>query len=164
MSFTFGTYGDWSKAGIALRGLSQDHRLAAFKAVVDKDGEMIRQKLVGHISKQDLNWIPLAEKTVKNKGHNKVYIETGTLRNNLVARRIRAPFNGYSLYIGANPWTRSAKGEKLSTIMIYLEYGTSTIPARPLIRPTWAEVREQVKDDMRNVIRGLIRGGVGGGK
>lgn len=164
MSLKFGTWGDWSKAGIALRGLSRDNRLAAFKAAVDKDGRMIRQKLVGHIDKQDLNWAPLARKTVELKGHDKIYVETGTLRNGLVVRRVSSPKRGYSIFIGASPWAKSADGGKLSDIMIYMEYGTFKQQARPLIRPTWREVREQVKADMRAVIRGIIKGGVNGGE
>ena len=61
--FTFGTYGDWSRAGVALRGLSKN-MTSVFTAVVDKDGEMIRERLVGHIDSQDLGWTPLADSTV----------------------------------------------------------------------------------------------------
>ena len=157
----FSTYGDWSRAGVVLRNLSK-HILPAFKVTIDKDGELIRERLVGHINAQDLSWKPLAQKTIELKGHNKIYIETGSLKNGIVARRIRAPKNGYSLFIGCNAWEKNSKGSKLSDIMIYLEYGTSKIPARPLIRPTWEELRGQIKDDLRKTLKGLIRGEIGG--
>ena len=141
--FTFGTYGDWSRAGVALRGLS-NNMTSVFTAVVDKDGEMIRERLVGHIDSQDLGWTPLADSTVILKGSSKIYVETGTLKNNLKVRKISAPSMGYSIFIGANPWTTNKDGTKLSDLMIWLEYGTSRMPARPLIRPTWDEVKSPV--------------------
>ena len=159
--FTFGNYGDWSRAGVALRGLSKN-MTSVFTAVVDKDGEMIRERLVGHIDSQDLGWTPLADSTVILKGSSKIYVETGTLKNNLKVRKISAPSMGYSIFIGANPWTTNKDGTKLSDLMIWLEYGTSRMPARPLIRPTWDEVKSQVKADMRKALVGLIRGEIGG--
>ena len=123
---------------------------------------MIRERLVGHIDSQDLGWTPLADSTVILKGSSKIYVETGTLKNNLKVRKISAPSMGYSIFIGANPWTTNKDGTKLSDLMIWLEYGTSRMPARPLIRPTWDEVKSQVKADMRKALVGLIRGEIGG--
>ena len=160
----FKQYGDWAKAGAVLRGLSSSgHVTAAFRATVDKDGKMICDKLVGHIDSQDLGWKPLAEHTIELKhGNSTIYVETGTLKNGIRARRISAPSNGYSLFIGCAPQAHNKDGSKLSDIMVYLEYGTVHNPARPLIRPTWDEVKAQVKDDMRKTLKGLIRGEIGG--
>lgn len=159
--FSFSQYGDWARAGTVLRGLSQN-MTKAFKITVDRNGRMLQKRLVGHIDAQDLKWVPLAPSTVKKKGHSKIYIETGSLKNGILVRRISAPSYGYSLYIGCNPWTRNKDGVKLSDIMIYLEYGTMKIPARPLVRPTWKEVRAHVKEEMRRTLRGLVRGEIGG--
>lgn len=159
----FSTYGDWARAGVVLRGLANPgHVLSVFKAAIDADGNMIKSKLVGHIDAQDLGWAPLSPRTVALKGHSKIYIETGTLRGGIKVRAIRAPANGYSIFIGASPWARNKDGRKLSEVMICLEYGTSRMPARPLIRPTWNEVKDQVKAHMREALHGLIRGEVGG--
>lgn len=160
--FKFGTYGDWAKADVVLRGLA-NNMTAVFKATVDKNGELIREKLVGHIDSQDLNWVPLSEKTIALKnGNSTIYVETGTLRDGIVCRRISAPAKGYSLAIGCNPWTRNEDGTKLSDILIYLEYGTLKMPARPLLRPTWDEMKSVVKADMRRTLKGMIRGEIGG--
>lgn len=160
--FKFRKYGDWARADVVLRGLSKN-MTAVFKATVDKNGELIREKLVGHIDSQDLNWTPLSEKTIAlKKGNSTIYVETGTLKEGIVCRRISAPSLGYSLAIGCNPWSRNSDGTKLSDIMIYLEYGTSQIPARPLLRPTWDEVKSVVKNDLRKALKGMIRGEIGG--
>lgn len=164
-TMTFSRYGDWARAGTVLRGLSSrgGRVTKAFKATVDRDGNIIKEKLVGHIDAQDLNWKPLSPHTIELKhGNSTVYVETGTLKKNIRARRISAPSNGYSLFIGCAPQAHNKDGSKLSDIMIYLEYGTSKIPARPLIRPTWDEVKGQIKNDMRKTLRGLIRGEIGG--
>lgn len=159
----FSTYGDWAKAGVVLRGLSNSGKVkSVFKSAVDADGNMIKSKLVGHIDAQDLGWAPLSPHTVALKGHDKIFVETGSLRAGIRVRAIRAPSNGYSIFIGASPWVKNTDGRKLSDIMRYLEYGTSKMPARPLIRPTWNEVKDKVKADMRKTLHGLIRGGVGG--
>lgn len=160
--FTFGRYGDWAKAGVALRGISKN-LTPAFRAQVDKDGEMVLKKLTDHIDSQDLGWTPLDPHTVELKhGDSTIYVETGFLKNNLKVRKISAPQNGYSIFIGANPWVTDKDGVKLSDLLIYLEYGTVHSPARPLVRPTWDEVKGVVKQHMRDLLKGLIRGEVGG--
>ena len=157
----FSQYGDWARANVVLRGLA-NNMTDVFRATIDKDGEMIRQKLIGHINAQDLGWTPLSPKTVARKGHDTIYVETGSLKNGIKVRRISSPAKGYSISVGCNPWTKNSKGDKLSDILIYLEYGTSKIPARPLLRPTWDEVKSVVKEDMRKTLRGLITGEIGG--
>lgn len=159
----FSTYGDWAKAGVVLRGLSNTKRVrGVFKDALDMNGEMIKDKMVKHIDAQDLNWTPLSPHTVVLKGNDKIYVETGSLRNGLSVRTIRSPSNGYAVFIGASPYSRNVDGTKLSDVMTYLEYGTSKIPARPLIRPTWNEVKSKVKADMRKTLRGIVRSGIGG--
>ena len=159
----FSTYGDWAKAGVVLRGLSNTKRVrGVFKDALDMNGEMIKDKLVKHIDAQDLNWVPLSPHTVALKGHDKIYIETGSLKKGLAVRTMRSPSNGYAVFIGASAWARNVDGRKLSDVMTWLEYGTSKMPARPLIRPTWNEVKSKVKADMRKTLRGIVRSGVGG--
>ena len=158
--FTFGRYGDWSRAGVALRGIS-NNLTPAFKAQVDKDGEMVLKRMVQHIESQDLGWTPLNENTIALKhGDDTIYVETGFLKNNLKVRKISAPAKGYSVFIGANPWVSDKDGVKLSDLLIYLEYGTVHSPARPLVRPTWDEVSGIVKQHMRELLKGVIRGEV----
>lgn len=159
----FSTYGDWAKAGVVLRGLSKTGSIReSFKRTLKSDGEMIKDKLVNHIIMQDLGWKPLSPHTVILKGHSKIYLETYSLVRNLSVRPIKAPHNGYAVYIGAHPSSKNVDGTKLSDVMKYLEYGTRRIPARPLIRPTWNEVKDKVRAHMKNTLRGYIRSGIGG--
>ena len=158
MSFSFSSYGDWSRAGVAMRALSTN-LLPAFTAQMDSDGNFVKTSLIQHIESQDLGWTPLSERTVALKhGDTTIYVETGFLKNNLKVRKIRAPKDGYSLFIGANPWTTTADGMKLSDILIYLEYGTDKIPARPLVRPTWDGIAPIIKANWRSLLKDLIGG------
>ena len=160
MSLKFTRTGDWARAGATLKMLSTGSIVPAFSAQMREDGELILEKLLEHIELQDLNWTPLSETTIAQKGHDTIYVETGFLRDNLKVRKVRAPKNGLTYFIGADAWTiHKPSGLKFSDLMIYLEYGTEKIPARPLIRPTMQEVEKTIQRHWRECLRDLITKG-----
>lgn len=148
-------FGDWTRAGVVLQGLSVNI-FPAFKAQILADGEMIVETLKGHIQAQDLPWAPIAGSTVAIKGNSLIYIDTGYLMDSIKVRRIRSVANGMTIFVGANPWTKTSSGHKLSDLMIWLEYGTSKMPARPLIRPTWDEVEPIISGNWEALLKDLI--------
>lgn len=153
-------FGDWTKAGQVLQVLSSGGIVPAFQAQIEADGELILKTLRGHIDKQDLNWEPLSDRTIELKnGSEKIYVETGFLKENLKVRKVRSPKNGITYFIGADAWTtHKPSGLKFSDLMIYLEYGTSTIPPRPLIRPTMEELESTIKKHWNTVLKDLVKG------
>ena len=154
-------FGDWTKAGIILQSLSAGKIGPAMSAQLKDDGDIILEKIVGHIDSQDLNWTPLAESTIALKsGDETIYVETGFLKSNLKVRKVKAPKNGVTYFIGADAWTKhSPSGLKFSDLMIYLEYGTANIPARPLIRPTFEELEAILKKHWKDCLQDLMKGG-----
>lgn len=152
-------FGDWTRAGVVLQRLSVN-LCPAFKAQLRDDGELILKTLQDHIDSQDLGWTPLSPHTVELKGGDTtIYVETGALRGSLEVRKVRAPANGITLFIGASAWKRHPSGVKLSDLMIWLEYGTNKMPPRPLIRPTWEEVEPIIKSNWRELLKDLIESG-----
>jgi hypothetical protein len=153
--------GDWQKAAILLRNLQTN--LAPFMdGDLYKKGEFVLDRLKSHIDSQDLSWTPLSQRTVELKGGSTtIYIETGYLRDNLVIRRLKSRVRGSTIIIGASPWkTHVPSGEKMSKIMMWLEYGTDKIPPRPLIRPTYDEIKPLMEKEWVTVLREFIdRGG-----
>lgn len=152
-------FGDWTRAGVVLQGLSVN-LVPAFKAQLEEDGNLVLKTLIDHIDAQDLPWAPLSERTIQLKGGDStIYVETGYLKDNLQVRRVKSVANGVTLFIGASAWKRTPEGVKLSDLMIWLEYGTRKMPARPLIRPTWDEVEPILKDNWRVLLQDLIETG-----
>lgn len=152
-------FGDWTRAGVILQALS-NKITPAFSAKIKDDGELILEKMVGHIESQDLNWKPLSEHTIALKnGDETIYVETGFLKDNLKVRKVKSPKNGITYFIGADAWTTHPSGVKFSDLMIYLEYGTANMPARPLIRPTFDELQDTIKKHWENCLKDLLRGG-----
>lgn len=149
--------GDWNKAGLYLQNLAVK-LYPAFSAKLYEDGQFVLEKMRGHIDNQDLNWIPLSERTVALKGGSTtIYIETGKLRSGLTVRRIKSKANGSTIFIGASPWKKH-DGIKMSDLMIWLEYGTDKIPPRPLIRPTIEEVQDILKEHWKDLMKELLKG------
>ena len=72
---------------------------------------------------------------------------------------MKSPKNGITYFIGADAWTTHPSGVKFSDLMIYLEYGTANMPARPLIRPTFDELQDTIKKHWENCLKDLLRGG-----
>lgn len=158
MSLSLKMTGDWNRAGIHLQNLAVKLR-PAFQAQFDEDGEFVLKTMQGHIDKQDLSWIPLAERTIELKGGDTtIYVETGALRNGLSVRRIKSSVNGSTIFVGASPWKRHEGGMKLSDLLIWLEYGTDKIPPRPLVQPTMKEVEKVLKDHWKDLFSDLVRG------
>lgn len=153
-------FGDWTKAGVLLQSLSSNKIVPAFSAQLKEDGNLILERIVSHIDSQDLNWTPLSERTIELKnGDETIYVETGFLKNNLKVRKVKAPKNGVTYFIGADAWTKHSSGIKFSDLMIYLEYGTANIPARPLIRPTYDELEDLLKRHWKQCLQDLMKGG-----
>lgn len=148
--------GDWKRAGIFFKKLSV--RLQpAFEAELYENGQLVLKTLQGHIDKQDLKWTPLSERTVELKGGDTtIYVDTGTLRNGLVVRRIKSSVKGSTIFVGASPWKRHESGVKMSDLMIWLEYGTDKIPPRPLIAPTKEEVEGMLHKSWKELMKDLI--------
>lgn len=150
--------GDWNRAGLWLRNLAVKLR-PAFEAQLWEDGQFVLKTMQGHVDSQDLNWTPLAERTVELKGGDTtIYVQTGELRNGLTVRRIKSGVKGSTLFIGASPWKRHSSGMKMSELMIWLEYGTDKIPPRPLVQPTIEEVESILKDNWRDLMQELVKG------
>lgn len=146
-------YGDWAKAGVMLKALSVKLMPLA-QAKIYENGQLVLDTLKGHIDKQDLNWTPLAKSTIRKKGGEKIYIETGALKDGLSIRKIKSSKNDVTIFIGASPWKKHApSGLKFSDLMIYLEYGTTEIPPRPLIQPTYDELQKRLKSGWEDVIK-----------
>ena len=152
------------KAGIVLKNLSVK-LYPAFELQLQKDGQFILETMKGHIDNQDLNWTPLAERTIALKGgDDTIYIDSGALRDGLVVRRVKSTVKGSTFFIGGSPWkrhTNSHTGESvpMNSIMIWLEYGTDKMPPRPLIQPTYDEVMDIITKNWENYFKKLCKGG-----
>ena len=150
--------GDWNKAGIFMKNLAVKLK-PAFEAQLWEDGHFILEKMRDHIDSQDLDWTPLAQRTIELKGgDDTIYVETGALRDGLVVRRIKSTTKGSTIFVGASPWKRHEGGMKMSDLLIWLEYGTDKIPPRPLVQPTIEEVEDILKDHWEDLMKELIKG------
>lgn len=149
--------GDWNKAGLYMKNLAVKLK-PAFEAQLYEDGEFVLEVMKDHIDNQDLNWTPLAERTVELKGGDTtIYVETGQLKDGLVVRRIKSSTKGSTIFVGASPWKRHEGGMKMSELMIWLEYGTDKIPPRPLVQPTIEEVKDLLKEHWEDLMKELMR-------
>lgn len=149
--------GDWNRAGVYMKNLAVKLK-PSFEAQLYEDGQFVLEKMREHIDNQDLNWTPLAERTIELKGGDgTIYVETGALRDGLVVRRIKSTTKGSTIFVGASPWKRHPSGMKMSDLMIWLEYGTDKIPPRPLVEPTIEEVKDLLKTHWEDLMKELIK-------
>lgn len=157
-----GLTGDWKRAGITLKNLA-NKATDRSRRRLRTQGEEIRRAIINHIDNQDLNWTPLSPITIRlKKGDSRIYIETGEFKSKIVVRGIKSTKSQSTIFIGANPWTmHNGSKMKMSTLLNILEYGNKYIPPRPLIRPTWEEMKPKVETTFRKGfiedMKGLIR-------
>ena len=164
MSMSLKMTGDWKKAGIVLKNLAVK-LYPAFDLQLQKDGQFILEKLQSHIDSQDLNWTPLSDRTVALKGGDTtIYVDSGTLRDGLVVRRVKSSVRGCTFFIGGSPWKKHKNahtGEEvpMDSLVIWLEYGTDKMPPRPLIQPTYEEVKDIITKNWEDYFKKLCKGG-----
>lgn len=108
----------------------------------------LRQKVVGHILAQDLQWATLSRSTQKNKRENKtlIYIDTELYLNSIKVWK-----DGNGAYVGIKKGTvykRKTGAVNLERVAIWMEYGTHKQPARPVWGPSMQELggKEGIRD------------------
>lgn len=154
MPYILEKVGDWEKMNSFFNKLSSDYLQDAFKDKLREDGDLLVEKIKGHIISQDLGWTPLAESTERKKGGSMIYVESGSLLNSIQAKEVQG--NGdLSIQVGAEGGHPS--GEDASQILEWLEYGTHKIPPRPLIRPTYEEMQSTLKSGWNELLASLLK-------
>lgn len=150
--------GEWTRAGIMLKSIQASIRPVAH-AKLYETGELVVERMIENIESQSISWTPLSEDTVRQKGgNNTIYVDSGTLKDKLSVRRVATKNNRSTIFIGASTWkTHQPSGLRFSDLMIFLEYGTRNIPARPLVRPTWHEVEKEVENSLGSILTDLIK-------
>ena len=155
MNFKLTKQGDWAKVR-HIMGYKLPELVPYITEKIDEYGEIALEIIQGHIENQSLPWTPLSEETIRIKGHSKIYIETGVLSNGLEVKRIDNGKN--ELFIGFSNETTHESGLSYGQLMVMLEYGTIHAPPRPLIRPSFDEVKRIITHDLIPLIDQYMRG------
>lgn len=129
----------WRVVGKWFHNLQSKKYMDVYDETLKQLGKEIADKVVNHIRAQDLNWKPLAVATANRKGSNLIYMDTQkyvrSIRRNI--RSQGADKRKLTIKVaGKHP-----SGLSMQQLAMYLEYGTSTIPSRPLWRPVFKEVK-----------------------
>ncbi len=161
MALTLRKVGEWNIAERVLNSLSKN-LYPEFKAYVDTAGQLYLDKVLSHIDSQDLGWTPLSEHTIAVKGGSStILVETGFLRGGIQAISVSSSDTAYSIFVGAMQGINHPSGMPLSDLMMWIEYGTDRMPARPLIRPSWDEVKDQVTKEALKLLQNSVMSGRG---
>ncbi len=131
-------YGDWAQFSRWLRKVKSREFAKNYRSQMTAFGKHTRDNIRGHIILQDLDWVPLSDATITKKGHDEVYMETESY------------FKSISIEVKTQPGSMDVvifpegkhgpSGLPMAMLAGYLEYGTETIPSRPLWRPTVHEL------------------------
>lgn len=112
-------------------------------------GARYERALTEQIHKGDSSWAPLSAAWAEQKGHGNQWYHTGTLES-----AIKYEIQGDSVYIGIV----KPEGD-LGKIAITLEFGTSTIPARPLFAPVADEYSDEIVELAKEWVQAQIQRG-----
>jgi hypothetical protein len=137
---TVSFYGDWPHIGIRverLKGAYQQQRRA--QKLVMELGRAVAKEVTHHIKMQDLDWVPLFDRTIERKGHEKVYLETFEYFKSIRVMLTDTSRNESEASVFAAGMHPKA-GLPIQYLALVLENGTATIPARPLWRPVFDNI------------------------
>lgn len=133
--------GDWDVFFGGMQQLSQEDFFQDCMDDFVKLGQKIEELLKTHIIEQDLPWRKLSEVTIKLKGHDTIFIETGDYYDGI---RLETSYKGkYQAELLVYPSGLNKKsGINYDQIAFWQEYGTTKIPSRPM----WRVVVTELKD------------------
>jgi hypothetical protein len=132
-------FGDWDRMNRWKQSIRGGRWLGDMLQDLSKFGDEVKDMVTGHIDRQDLPWPELSGSTIKAKGFDTIYVETGAYRNS-IRKFVTKRGSGMSLVVRVTG-THPGSGLSMSELGTYLEFGTSTIPARPLWGPVLAEIK-----------------------
>jgi hypothetical protein len=118
-------------------------------ALIAKLGREIRQEIINNMMKSPPP--PLAASTIRRKGHGRSWFETGfMIRSALSAPAVRRPSSSkITLVIGVTKEIHPSAGIPTNELFSYLEYGTKSSPARPVILPIEMSIRNNAYDPLK---------------
>ena len=148
--------GDWGKFDKSISAMVDRKLIPLMKVSIGESGKLVLKTLVGHVQTQDLNWAPLSVETLDRKSSALTFLETGELINNLVMQEVVDKADRYTVFVGAPNTVHSPSGERYSDIMLYMEFGTLQNPARPLIQPTFDELRRKITDALIEAVKSAL--------
>lgn len=140
---SFQRYGDWDVT-LSMAQHLHDDVTDANKVVLKNIALMAESIAVKHIRNQDLRWAPLSPRYAawkkKNRRSYKIYISTSDFMQSVTSQ---VNSFGTQSVAGVFKKSRNRDGQVIADIGKMLEWGSikKGIPARPLWRPTYEEVR-----------------------
>lgn len=137
--------GDWNKLHYAL-GQINTRLMPQATLKVYEDGDMVLEKLQGHIEAQDLGWKP-----VKTYSTGKWWVETGELTSGMEALRV-SKGTGRGVFVGFLADKQHHSGESAAELAVFIE------ETHALVEPTWKEVKETILSSWKDFIIEFVRG------
>lgn len=138
--------GDWKRAEYVVKNFTKLARKPLIKATA-KSAQIIEATLVKHMQNQDLGWASLSAAYKKFKERkklsNQILIATSTLMNSITHQIVDG---GLGAFVGVLRTAKGRDGKQEVMIAAVHEFGSGVrnIPARPLFRPTFKEVKPMV--------------------
>lgn len=131
-------YGEWVQTHAWLHGL-QAAPLDPFSDKLEDLGKAIQKSVQQHIVEQDLDWAPLAHSTIRQKGFDSILMHTLEYVQKIEFEVLKSSLNQWELIVYPKG-EHTASGLPMQTLAMYLEYGTSRMPERPLWRVVFEEI------------------------
>ena len=141
------TFGDWNQLYATLDKLKNVEKEVDDDA--KKQAEMLKQAIQSYVTGQQGGWTPLAPYTVNKKGNSTILIETGTMINSLTVDKVgEADYFIHFTGMNAEKSNEQVASEN--------EYGTSTAPPRPFVRPVYEREGKKAVEGVMNAIKELL--------
>lgn len=130
------------------------------KETLRKAARKYNKIIRGHIDRQDLGLIKLSERTIKRKGHDKAYVETGEFYTSLRTATFKTSGKAnFSVQAGPKlDKVHSASGLTNLELAKRLAYGYDKIPPRDIFTPSIIEWKRKVWTPLRKKLIAKIKG------
>lgn len=158
MARVTGLFGDWKKVRPKIAATQYALRHKA-RGLLYELAEKYLELVVKHIASQDFALQALALSTTRQKGTDLIFYDKGTYVKKLTSKILLERLNEFQVAAGAFESIIYKGSITMHDIAKWQEYGTDTIPARPLYTLTLKELlsKNDIPKKFRRYIKGIWR-------
>ena len=140
-------FGEWNQLFAKLEQLKHIEQEVDDDA--EEQAEMLKKAIQNYIRNQEGGWTPLAPYTVAKKGSSTILIETGKLVDSVTVDKVGEA----DQFVHFTGWNTDKSNDQVASEN---EYGTSTAPPRPFVRPVYERDGKKAVDGVIQAVKEVV--------
>lgn len=145
--------GDWNRLRQVLNEASPKLKSAS-RRTIGRQLKKIEARVLGHLDSQDLDWPELSESHARRKERQGLSPDTLRATNQMYSNITTVQESSFEGAVGVKRGVKTNDGEEVTDIALIHEQPENdgkVIPARPLWKPTFEELKPDIVTELKGI-------------